>query len=145
MAAPRHADARGWLVELFRADEISRDQMPVMGYISVTRPGMVRGPHEHLQQTDRFGIVGPGVFLVKMWDRRPDSPTRGAVMSLKAGDDNPVMIVIPPRVIHGYMNISDVDGVVINMADRLYRGPGRKDPVDEIRYEGGADPSLSFP
>jgi len=145
ISVERHTDARGWLAELFRADEIPPDQMPVMGYISVTLPGMARGPHEHSEQSDRFGIVGPGIFIVKMWDRRIGSATHGAVMSLRAGEDNPVVIVIPPGVIHGYMNISDVGGVVINMADRLYRGPGRRGPVDEIRYENDADPAFRFP
>jgi dTDP-4-dehydrorhamnose 3,5-epimerase len=47
-----HQDARGWLAELFRQDEIAEELWPVMAYVSQTAPGIVRGPHEHRDQSD---------------------------------------------------------------------------------------------
>ena len=47
----------------------------------------------------------------------------------------PLAVVVPPGVVHGYRNVSDQSGVVLNFADRLYAGEGRREPVDEIRYE----------
>jgi len=41
-------DERGWLAELFRSDELDASVMPVMAYLSMTQPGVARGPHEHL-------------------------------------------------------------------------------------------------
>jgi len=36
----KHRDDRGWLMELFRADEIDSDMMPAMSYVSETLPGV---------------------------------------------------------------------------------------------------------
>src|SRR5262249_23961925 len=44
------ADARGWLVELFRDDELPVEYHPAMAYVSLTEPGIARGPHEHVDQ-----------------------------------------------------------------------------------------------
>ena len=43
----RHSDQRGWLAELYRSDEVNGNMAPAMGYISITKPGVSRGPHEH--------------------------------------------------------------------------------------------------
>ena len=51
------------------------------------------------------------------------------------GKRNPVLVIIPPGIVHGYKNISrDEKGMVINYPNRLYRGWGEKDEVDEIRH-----------
>src|SRR5215831_7175882 len=68
-------DPRGWLCELFRHDELAAEFHPVMAYASVTLPGVARGPHEHVDQTDCFCFIGPSIFKVYLWDRRLDSPT----------------------------------------------------------------------
>ena len=40
-----YADARGWLCEVFRDDELPGDVRPRMAYLSETLPGVCRGPH----------------------------------------------------------------------------------------------------
>jgi dTDP-4-dehydrorhamnose 3,5-epimerase-like enzyme len=40
------SDARGWLCEMFRRDELPASFDPAMGYMSMTEPGVLRGPHE---------------------------------------------------------------------------------------------------
>ena len=64
-------DSRGWLVELFRQDELVEDRWPVMTYVSQTLPGVARGPHEHVDQTDGFAFIGPSDFKLFLWDTRP--------------------------------------------------------------------------
>ena len=93
--ATMYADDRGWLCEMFRSDEIEGPLMPVMAYVSQTHVGATRGPHEHREQSDRFGFIGPGDFRLKMWDARQDSPTMGHVMTLTVGAANPVLVTIP--------------------------------------------------
>ncbi len=131
----RYEDARGWLAEVFRQDELPAELWPVMAYVSVTRPGVARGPHEHRHQTDMFCFLGPGTFEVRLWDGRGDSPTYGCSMTLRAGEDDPKVVVILSGVVHGYRNIGSVEALVINLPNRLYRGEGRKEPVDEVWYE----------
>ena len=48
----KNSDVRGWLCECFRSDEIDRDILPEMAYVSMTQPQVSRGPHEHIHQTD---------------------------------------------------------------------------------------------
>ena len=131
----KHNDARGWLLELFRSDEIETDVQPVMAYVSMTKPGVARGPHEHVEQTDIFGIFGPSIFRIYFWDNRPESSTSGAKATIDVGQDKHALVIVPPGVVHAYRNIGEVDGLVFNAPNRLYAGEGRSRPVDEIRHE----------
>jgi len=128
-------DERGWLAELFRADEIEGELMPAMAYISMTQPGIARGPHEHVEQTDWFCFMGPSNFKVYLWDTRKDSPSRGIRQVVFAGSDSPRMVIVPPGIVHAYRNIGTENGIVFNAPNRLYGGDGKSSPVDEIRHE----------
>ena len=133
-------DRRGWLIELFRQDELRQDNLPRMAYVSMTLPGIARGPHEHKHQTDIFAFIGPGNFKVKLWDNRKKSGSYGNVMTYFAGMDNPLLIVVPPGVVHGYKNITRTErGMVLNYPDQLFKGWGKKEEVDEIRHEDQED------
>ncbi len=131
----QHEDARGWLVELYRNDEIPEENIPAMAYISQTKPGVVRGPHEHDEQSDYFAFIGPGDFRLFLWDARDDSPTRGQEVAVTVGESNPQGVIVPPGVVHAYKNLSTYPGWVINAPNRLYGGWGRNDEIDEIRHE----------
>jgi dTDP-4-dehydrorhamnose 3,5-epimerase len=131
----RFTDERGWLAELFRHDAIPEQFHPVMGYISATKPGVTRGPHEHVHQADFFCFIGPSNFRLRMWDRRPGSASLNNVMTVVVGEDNPRSVLIPAGVVHAYQNVGSVPGIVINCPNRLYMGEGKKEEVDEIRHE----------
>ncbi|QWV95187.1 dTDP-4-dehydrorhamnose 3,5-epimerase family protein [Geomonas oryzisoli] len=132
-------DERGWLTELFRSDELEPEVMPVMSYISMTQPGVTRGPHEHVEQTDYFCFLGPSNFKVYLWDTRPDSPSFGVKQVVYAGVDAPSMMVVPPGVVHAYRNIGTENGIVFNAPNRLFAGKGKSEAIDEIRHEELAD------
>jgi dTDP-4-dehydrorhamnose 3,5-epimerase len=136
-------DDRGWLLELFRHDELASERWPKMAYASMTLPGVTRGPHEHSDQTDGFAFFGPSDFHVWAWDTREDSPTFRQCWSTIIGESNPAALWIPPGVVHAYKNIGDRPGLVFNAPNRLYAGWGKTYPVDETRHED-ADSSL-FP
>ncbi len=130
-------DQRGWLAEIFRDDESGF--RPVMSYLSMTKPWLVRGPHEHLIQTDYFCFVGK--FRLYLWDNRQESPT---YKQHKVVDTSgtPTVVIVPPGMVHAYKNMSNEEGLVINMPDMLYAGEGKKEAVDEVRHEN--DPSSPF-
>lgn len=132
-----YEDQRGWLGEIIRDDE--SDMKPVMSYLSMTNPGLVRGPHEHVEQTDCFCFIGK--FRLYLWDNRKGSPTFGEYKVIDTSD-TPVVAIIAPGIVHAYKNIDNSEGFVLNLPDRLYKGPGKKAPIDEIRYED--DPSSPF-
>lgn len=132
-------DERGWLAELYRSDELGAHLMPVMAYISMTQPGVARGPHEHVDQTDYFCFIGPSNFKVYLWDGRNGSPTAGVKQVIYAGVDSPCAVIVPPGVIHAYKNVGQENGIVFNGPNQLYAGEGKRSPVDEIRHEEAAD------
>jgi dTDP-4-dehydrorhamnose 3,5-epimerase len=138
----KHLDERGWLAEIFRHDELAAEFHPQMAYISATEPHATRGPHEHREQTDLFCFLGPSNFKLRMWDMRRESPTYLRVMTMFVGEDNPKTIIIPKRIVHGYRNVGSRAGIVINCPNRLFAGAGRREAVDEIRYEN--DSSMLF-
>jgi len=138
----KHSDDRGWLIELFREDEIRPEYMPVMGYISMTQPDIARGPHEHVDQADCFAFIGPSTFKVYLWDNRKSSPSYGARQIVVAGEDAPCVVIVPAGVVHAYQNVGGKPGMVVNLPNRLYAGKGKREPVDEIRHEH--DPNSIF-
>jgi dTDP-4-dehydrorhamnose 3,5-epimerase len=135
-------DARGWLVELFRNDLIPPEFHPVMAYVSMTQPGVVRGPHEHRDQADYFCFIGPSTFRVYLWDARKDSASFGVQEVREVGENAPFAVIVPPGVVHAYKNIGEKPGWVFNAANRLYGGWLKQEPVDEIRHEN--DPSSPY-
>lgn len=130
---PVYEDQRGWLAEISRDDET--EFRPVMSYLSVTRPGLVRGPHEHKEQTDYFCFIGK--FRLYLWDNREASSTYKEKKIIDT-DGTPVVAVVSAGIVHAYKNTGSSDGLVINLPDRLYMGQGKTEQVDEIRYEDDA-------
>lgn len=138
----RYRDYRGWLVELFRSDELASDEQPAMGYLSLTGPDVVRGPHEHRQQSDLFYFGPETRFRLYLWDNRRESATYGRRERLDLASEQGLIVQIPPGVVHAYRNRGKSDGLVLNFPNRLYAGPKRQESVDEIRHED--DPASPF-
>ena len=136
----KYKDGRGWLTEIWRVDESG--YKPVMSYVSQTMPGVVRGPHEHKFQSDCFVFIGPGSFELFLWDRRDDSTTKDEHLRIKAGVDNPTMVIVPPGVVHGYKCVSKTPGWCINLPDKLFQGKNKQEEIDEIRHE--KDPNSPY-
>lgn len=138
----KFTDDRGWLVELFRHDDLAREFHPAMAYASVTLPGVRRGPHEHVLQADLFFWFGPGESKITLWDNRPGSITLGNRMELRMGADQPGSILVPRGVVHCYRCVSAEPALVVNCPNLLFKGEGRRDAIDEIRHED--DPASPF-
>lgn len=137
-----YKDQRGWLIELYREDEVAKDFHPVMGYMSMTHAGIARGPHEHREQADLFCFLGPSTFKLYLWDNRTSSKTYQNRISVLLGEDDPQSVIIPPGVVHAYKNVGSDSGLVYNFPNQLFQGPNRSLPVDEIRHED--DPETIF-
>lgn len=127
------ADTRGYLSECYRCDTLLSPAHLV--YVSLTHPGLRRGPHIHLSQTDIFTFGVAGMYKIWLLDDRESSPTYKNVRVLYGGRDNWLRVSVPPGVVHAYQNISDEDGLSINCVSRLYAGLNKKYEVDEIRLD----------
>jgi dTDP-4-dehydrorhamnose 3,5-epimerase len=69
-----------------------------------------------------------------LWDNRAESATFGDQKIVETSGV-PTIAVVPPGIVHAYKNIDSTDGLVINLPDRLYMGRGKKEQIDEVRYE----------
>lgn len=134
----KHHDDRGWLAEIFRHDELDESLYPTMAYLSLTEPGVERGPHEHIDQTDLF-VFFSGTFRVFLWDSREDSPSYGVRHIVELGQSSPAVVIVPPGVVHAYRNVGGTEAMIFNCPNRLYGGWDRNETVDEIRHEDRDD------
>ncbi len=114
----RIPDERGLLMEILRSDDPLFKTFGQV-YLTMAYPGVVKAWHFHKKQTDHFCVV-KGMAKVVLYDGRKDSPTRGVVNEFFPGDLNPLLIVIPPLVMHGYKAIGTEPTLLINIPTELY-------------------------
>jgi dTDP-4-dehydrorhamnose 3,5-epimerase len=111
-------DERGFLMEILRSDdEVFRKFGQI--YLTVGYPGVVKGWHYHKIQTDFFSVI-KGTMKVVLYDNRENSPTHGDVNEFFMGELNPLLITIPPLVVHGMKAIGSTPGYVINCPTEPY-------------------------
>ena len=122
-------DERGYLMELLRADDPFFKKFGQV-YLTVAYPGVVKGWHYHKVQTDHFVIVS-GMVKVVLYDQRKDSKTHGEVNEFFMGVHNPILLVIPPLVVHGMKAIGTEPGMLVNCPSEVYR----YDDPDEHRID----------
>jgi dTDP-4-dehydrorhamnose 3,5-epimerase len=134
-ALPVFKDARGSLHELFRTDEIPAGFRPLMACSSWSHSGLARGPHQHVGQDDYFTFAGPSNFTVYLWDDREGSAREKKGWFILTGEQAPARIHVPRGVVHAYRNTGNISGLVVTVTSLLFKGEGRRDPVDEIRHE----------
>jgi dTDP-4-dehydrorhamnose 3,5-epimerase len=122
-------DERGFLMEMLRSDD---DMFSEFGqvYLSVAYPGVVKGWHYHRIQTDYFTVVR-GMLKVVLYDRREGSPTHGEINEFFMGERNPILISVPPGVVHGIKAIGSEAGYLVNCPNKTYN----YDEPDEYRVD----------
>ncbi|MBM3315330.1 dTDP-4-dehydrorhamnose 3,5-epimerase [candidate division WOR-3 bacterium] len=114
----RIPDERGMLMEILRADDPLFRKFGQV-YVSTIYPGVVKGWHCHHVQTDYVTILKGMVKLV-LYDDREGSPTRGEVAELFAGEQNPVLVVVPPFVWHGMKGVGAEPAYMLNCPTETY-------------------------
>ncbi len=120
-------DERGYLMEMIRADWPEFQRFGQC-YVTVAYPDIVKGWHYHKVQTDNFVVV-KGTAKVVCFDNRETSKTRGEINEFFPGEQNPMLIQIPPLVVHGFKAIGGAPAYVVNLPSELYR----YDRPDEFR------------
>lgn len=111
-------DERGLLMEMMRCDDEFFQKFGQV-YLSVVYPGVVKGWHYHKIQTDHFVIV-KGMAKVVLHDSRDDSPTKGETNEFFLGEKNPILLVVPPLVLHGMKGIGMEPAYLVNLPTEPY-------------------------
>jgi len=127
-------DERGFLMEMLRCDDELFEKFGQV-YLSVVYPGVVKGWHYHKIQRDNFVVVY-GMGKVVLYDQRQDSPTYGEINEFFMGEQNPILLSIPPLVLHGIKGVGTKPAYLINIPTEPYR----YDSPDEYRidpFKGG--------
>lgn len=120
-------DERGYLMEMLRTDWPEFERF-AQSYVTIGYPGIVKGWHYHKVQTDHFVVI-QGTAKVVCYDNRSSSPTKGKVNEFFPGERNPMLIKIPPHVIHGFKAVGHEPVYLVNFPTELYN---YKEP-DEFR------------
>jgi dTDP-4-dehydrorhamnose 3,5-epimerase len=132
-----HSDDRGYFREILREDD---NLLRRFGQTSITKtyPGVIKAFHWHEDQDDIW-YVADGMARVVLYDRRPGSASMGITQVIYAGEDNPVSILIPTGLAHGYQVIGDKPVLLFYHVTKSY-DPGAPDEM-RIAYDA---PEIGF-
>ena len=110
----RIPDERGMVMHMLRADAPHFERFGEI-YFSTVYPQIVKGWHLHRRMTLNYAVVSGTIKLV-LYDDREDSPTRSEVMELLVGDQNYVLVTVPPLVWNGFKGVGTAAAIVANCA-----------------------------
>ena len=112
------SDDRGYFREILREDD---NLLRRFGQTSITKtyPGVIKAFHWHNHQDDIW-YVASGMASVVLHDRREGSPTKGVTQVVYAGEDNPVIILIPSGVAHGYQVLGNQPVILFYHVTKAY-------------------------
>lgn len=96
----RFSDDRGFFSEIIKEGEETFRPIKQTSYTE-TYPGVIKAFHWHRKQYDVWFPI-KGSIQVVLYDLRKDSSTFKQTQVIYAGEDNPLLILIPPGVAHGY-------------------------------------------
>jgi dTDP-4-dehydrorhamnose 3,5-epimerase len=128
----RHADDRGWLVQILQASGSSAPFVQANHSHSVRR--VLRGLHYHRRQVDWWYLVSGSARVALVDVRR--KVERPPVQVIELSSREPTVLEIPTGVAHGFLALSDID--LIYLVSEEYDG------TDEFGIAWN-DPSLAIP
>jgi dTDP-4-dehydrorhamnose 3,5-epimerase len=110
----RIPDERGTVMHMLRADAPHFERFGEI-YFSTVYPEVVKGWHLHRRMTLNYAVVS-GMIKLVLHDDRADSPTRAETMELFVGDQNYVLVTVPPLVWNGFKGVGTTAAIVANCA-----------------------------
>lgn len=108
-------------------------------YFSCAWPGAVKAWHIHKRMVVHNAVLQGRAKLV-MYDQREDSPTKGELQEVFLGEDNYVLVQMPPGIANGYKAYGDKMVILANCATIAHEPDEmlRVDPFSgEIPYDWG--------
>lgn len=114
----RHPDDRGYFEEILRDDDNLLRRFG-QASVSMSYPGVVKAFHYHERQDDLW-FFPVGSAQVVLYDARESSLTRGVTQVLYPGQDNPLLIVIPVGVVHGYRVLGQQPLMIVYFTTESY-------------------------
>ena len=107
-----HADQRGWLVELFKANQVEKPVKQL--HITSIKPGQVRANHYHSKRIEWFFVVAGKAQLCLQ-----DVKTKKKVC-FKLSQKEPKVITIFPYVVHTVKNLGKEIVYLVSAQSDIY-------------------------
>lgn len=101
-------------------------------YFSCAWPDTVKAWHIHQTMTVNNAVISGRAKLV-LYDLRDDSPTKGELQEIFLGEDNYVLVQIPPGIANGYKAYGDKMVILANAATEPH------DPNEMLRMDPDTD------
>jgi len=107
-------DERGAIFHMLKRTD---DNFETFGeiYFSVVNPGAVKAWHIHKAMTLNYAVVS-GMIKLVLYDGRKESKTHGQIQEIFMGDQQYVLVTIPPGVTNGFKGVSTTPAIVANCA-----------------------------
>lgn len=118
----RHCDDRGFFMEVLRDDDQLLSRFGQASF-SKSYPGVIKAFHYHEKQDDLW-FFPSGNAQVVLFDFRDESSTKGETQVVYMGEDNPLLLLIPIGVAHGYRVLGQEPAVIMYFTTKSY------DPAD---------------
>jgi len=84
-------------------------------YFSQIFPNAVKAWHVHRKMELNYAVIAGNIKLV-LYDDRQDSRTYKQLQEIFMGEDNYVLVTVPPHVINGFKAIGNQKAIVANCA-----------------------------
>lgn len=114
----KHCDDRGFFAEVIRDDENILTNFGQLSWSS-SFPGVIKAFHYHKEQDDVW-FFPSGNAQVVLHDIREDSKTKGITNVYYMGEDNPIVLLIPKGVAHGYRVLGEKTATIIYCTTLAY-------------------------
>jgi dTDP-4-dehydrorhamnose 3,5-epimerase len=101
-------------------------------YFSCAWPDTVKAWHIHQTMTVNNAVISGRAKLV-LYDLRDGSPTKGELQEIFLGEDNYVLVQIPPGIANGYKAYGDKMVILANAATEPH------DPNEMLRMDPDTD------
>ena len=85
-------------------------------YFSSTHAGVIKAWHMHKEMTLNYVVLKGNIKFV-LYDGREDSPTYKEIQEVIIGENQYVMVTVPPFVWNGFKGIGLEEAIVINFTD----------------------------
>ncbi len=105
-------DERGSIMHMLRCDAPHFDKFGEI-YFSTVYSGVVKAWHLHTRMTQNYAVVA-GMIKLVLYDTRDASPTFGALQEFFLGEENYVLLRIPPGVCNGFKGLGEGRAIVAN-------------------------------
>ncbi len=114
----RHFDDGGFFSEVVKFGEEIFQNIKQTSYTE-TYPGVIKAFHCHKKQFDIWFPLRGNIQVV-LYDLREDSSTYKKTQVIYGGEDNPIAVLIPPQVAHGYRVLGNKKACLIYHTSETY-------------------------